>query len=299
MMGKSPCLFFLAVWIIAGFLASQAQGVPVVFTVDKTQSHITLSGNLAGFTITNQGPRSLETAYTGNINADVAGSTIQFTGSSQIIAETNGVWQPDVGGGSGSAPADYGGKASTPLGTAYGAARNLVLDLTSSSLTMTGGNFDSTELVFSFVTNFNPALDYNAPILGPGSEPLAGYSTNTVANGASLTTNGTVATLLLQVNAQFKFTLFQTGDTTLIVAGQITATNSVANPPAAPVISSIVISNQNVVISVENATAQSQLLSSTNLTSWSPTSANVTTNSGMTVFTVPVSGEKNFYRVQK
>ena len=297
---SSPFVLFLLALVCASFPGSEAQATPMVFKVDKTQSHIALSGDLAGFTVAEQAPGSLQTTYTGSINADVAGSTIQFTGASQIIAETNGVWQPDIGGSSGSAPANYGGEASISfLGTGYAALRNLVLDVTSPPLTMTGGGFDSAALVFSFASNSGSKVDYNAPILGAGSKVLAGISTNTIVNGASLATNGNVAMLLIQVNAQFKFSLVATNDTTLNVAGQIVATNSLANPPTQPIISSLVISNQTVVISVENATAQSQLQSSTDLTSWSPAGGTVTTNSETTVFTVPSSGDKHFYRVQK
>ena len=145
----------------AVFIIDRALAAPVVFTVDNTQSQITLSGKIAGSPLTAQGSGSLMTTYSGNINADVAGSTIQFTGSSDIIAKTNGVWQPAVGGATGSALADYGGKASLSfLGTGYGAARNIVLDLNSPLLTLTGTNFDSTALVFSFGASSSSSFDY-------------------------------------------------------------------------------------------------------------------------------------------
>ncbi len=80
--------------------------------------------------------------------------------------------------------------------------------------------------------------------------------------------------------------------------GQIVATNSIA--AAAPVIQSINVTGQNVVMMAENASLQSQLLASTNLTSWLTASFTVTTNnSGGIIFTTPMTGSHGFFRVQQ
>jgi hypothetical protein len=280
------------------FFLDRALAGAVVFTIDSSQSQISLSGKIAGFPLTAQGAGSLMTTYSGNINADVAGSTIQFTGSSAIIAKTNGVWQPAVGGASGSALADYGAQANLSFfGTGYGAARNIVLDLTSPLLTLTGTNFDSTALVFSFATSSASSFDYYTS-LKHGTLSLTGNSTNSVANGASLTTNGNVMKLVIQINAQFAFTLLNAGDTPLDLTGQIVATN-LMTAAASLNISSIVLNNQNVVLTVENALAQSQLQTSTNLTSWLPASTTVSNYSGSMIFTTPLSGPQSFFRVQQ
>ncbi len=282
-------------FLCAVFSAVRLQAGQVVFNIDPTRSQLTLSGKVAGYTFTTQGTGSLTTTYRGNINANVTGSTIQFTGSSTITAETNGVWQPVVGGGAGSAAADYGAQATVPpFGTGYGAMRNAVFDVTSSSLTLTGTNFDSSALVFSFTPSSNPTLDYNL-VLEHGTLALAGYSTNAIANQASLSTNGNVVQLVIQINTQFSFTLLSSGDTPIDLTGQIVATNSLAPP----FINSIVVTNQNAVLTVANATTQSQLLSSSNLISWSPASSTVSNNGGMIIFTVPVAGPHAFFRVQK
>jgi hypothetical protein len=280
------------------FLSERAPAAPEVFTIDSSQSQTILSGNIAGFAITPQGAGSLITTYSGSINADVSGSTIHFTGSSMIIAKTNGVWQPGVGGASGSAAADYGAQASIEgFFTADGAARNVVLDLTSPLLTVTGTNFDSSALLFSFATGSNSSFDYRVSgISESGSLSLAGNSTNTVANGASLTTAGTTQKLVIQFNTPFTFSLLSPNDTTLVLTGQIVATNSAVVPF---MISSIVLSNQSVVLNVENATMQSQLQSSTNLTTWSSASGTVSSNAGITTFITPMTGKQGFFRVQK
>jgi hypothetical protein len=278
------------------FFIDRALADPVVFIVDNSQSQVTLSGKIAGYPLTAQGAGSLTTTYSGDINADIVGSTIQFTGSSSIVAETNGIWQPAVGGASGSAVADYGGKASLSfLGTGYGAARNIVLDLNSPLLTLTGTNFDSTALVFSFAASSASSFDYYTSI-AHNTLSLTGNSTNSVANGASLSTNGNVLKLVIQINAQFAFTLLSTGDTPLDLTGQIVATNLLAAAPL--MISSIAVTNHNVVLTVENATAQSLLQSSTNLQTWLPASTTVSNYSGSMIFTTPLSGPQSFFRVK-
>jgi hypothetical protein len=293
-----PCFTASVLLLSAMALTNRVQAGQMVFAIDPTRSQLTLSGKIAGNAFTTQEAGSLTTTYSGNINANISGSTIQFTGSSTITAATNGVWQPAVGGGSGSATADYGAEATVEfLGTAYGALRNIILDVTSSSLPLTGTNFDSGALIFLFSSGSSSALDYNA-ILEHGTLSLAGYSTNTIANEASLTTNGNVEQLVIQINTQFAFTLVSPGDTPLDLVGQLVATNlSVVS--ASPFINSVIVTNQNVVLTVENATTQSELLSSTNLMTWASASATVSSNSGTVTFTVPVSGPHDFFRIQK
>lgn len=286
--------------IVVALVISKTQAAPTVFVLDDSQSQVTLSGTVAGTAFTAQGPGSLTTHYNGHINADISGSTIQFPGGSVLNALTNGVWQPAVGGSVGTGPADYGAVASVNLGifsaNVYGAARNIVLDLASPMLSVTGGSFDGSSLVFGFATN-TATLDYN---YGSGSTiALTGYSTNTVANGATLSTNNGVLKLAIQIDTQFTFSLLSSDDSTLHLTGQLVATNATA-VAAAPVFQSVAVSNQSLVMTVQNATAQSQLMVSTNLTNWMPATGTTTTNSsGSVIFTAPMSGPKGFFRVQQ
>jgi hypothetical protein len=297
-MNQNPLFPAAILFLCLALPVVPAGAAPMVFTVDSTQSQISLSGQIAGYPMTSQGAGSLTTTYSGNINATVSGSTIQFTGSSTITAKTNGIWQPAVGGGSGSALADYGAQATIPfVGTGYGAARNIVLDLTSPLLTVTGTNFDSTALIFLFANSSSSSFDYNAGFAGSGTLSLIGNSTNSVANGASLTTNGNVLKLVIQLNATFAFNLLSTGDTPLTLTGKIVATNLLTAPT---IISSFVLTNQSAVLTVQNASTQSQLQISTNLTSWLPASGTVSNNLGATIFTTPLSGgRQSFFRVKK
>lgn len=271
----------------------------LVFTINSAQSVVSASGLIAHFAMTAQGSGALTTSYSGNINASLSGSTIQFTGGSSIMAQTNGVWQPAVGGNSGSAPADYGPEAlvdEPPIGffKVYGALRNVLFDVTSPVIPITSGSFNGTNLVFSFVTN-TATFDYYSSI-DSGSQNLNGYSTNTIASGATVSTNAGVRTLTIQINTQYVFKLVSANDSSVTLTGQLVATNVIATP--APVIQSFTINGQNVVATTGNTTAQSQLQVSTDLTTWLPASATVTTNgSGMIVFTSPIGGAHAFYRV--
>jgi len=279
----------------ASVLVISAQAAPQSFTLDSSQSQITLAGKAAGFTFVEQGTGSLTTHYSGTVKAELGASTIQFTGGSSIDAQTNGVWQPAPGGGAGSAPADYGAKANLGLGTAYTAMRNVVLDVTSGTLNITNGNFDSTALVISFPTNAHSAFDYNAGFVGTGSAPLAGYSTNTLANGASLTTSATGQKLTLHLDATYVFSLLSSNDSTLHMTGQLVATGA----PPAVVIHSIVVSGSTITLAVDNGLASSQLQGSTNLVDWFPVNATSSTTGGVTTFTALAGGPLEFFRVQK
>lgn len=295
-------LIRLGGWLAAGLLQPVLAG-PVAFTVDSSQSFIFMAppSGLAGFAATPQGPGALVTSYSGSLNVDLSGTTIQFPGGSAMVAQTNGVWQPAVGGTSGSAPADYGPQASVvitpfPPTTAYGALRNISFDVTSPALPLTGTNFNGTNLVFSFAS-VNAAMDYNST-LKAGSLALGGYATNAVAGGTTLSTNGGLRTLFLPISAQFLFTILSANDTKLYLSGQIVATNALTVP--APVIESISVTQQIVVVAADNVTGTSQLLVSTNLTAWSPAAANLATNNlGWILFTTPVNGSREFFRVQQ
>ena len=241
-----------------------------------------------------QGPNSLISSYGGTIFASQSDGNIQFPGQSQISAANNGIWQPAPGGNTGSAPADYGGQINFQyIGTTYAALRNVVLDVTSPLLPVNNGNFDSSALVFSFAPNANATLDYST-FNGAGSQPLTGYSTNSVLNGATLATNGTRQTLTIYVQTQFTFSLINPNDTTLNLNGQIVATNS------PPLFQSITLTNQTLVLTVQNATGQSVLQSSPDLTAWSAANPAVTTNGPTSLtYTVPLTGGNSFFRVEQ
>jgi hypothetical protein len=104
--------------------------------------------------------------------------------------------------------------------------------------------------------------------------------------------------MTLQINSQFQFMLITVNDSIINLTGKLVATNAAPLPP--PVILSIAKNDQYAIVTTENATAESSLLSSTNLATWSPTSATITTNgAGMIVFTTLIRSPQAFYRVQQ
>jgi len=66
-----------------------------------------------------------------------------------------------------------------------------------------------------------------------------------------------------------------------------------------PLIQTMVVSNHTAILTTKYTTPQSLLLSSTNLTTWSTTLAEVTNDSGWAVFTVPLAEPRMFFRVQQ
>jgi hypothetical protein len=275
-----------------------------VFTVNPSLSQLTASGDVAVSFISPQAPGALTTTYSGTINVDLTDTNITFTGGSLVAAQTNGSWQPAVGGIPGSMAADYGGTNTEDIGPGGGgihppgnfALRNVIFDLTSPVLTTTNGGFDASSLTCILVTNTATIDYYYAASVGTnsGSEYLNGYAANTFSAGAFISTNAGVRQLTLPVNARFTESVILPRD----LDSQITFSGQLVATIAPPIIQSIVLSPPGVVITTTNATAQSVLLVSTNLTSWSPASATLSTNgAGLIVFTTPYSGGNDFYEI--
>jgi hypothetical protein len=297
-------------WLLTSLCLTQVSASPVVFTLVSSSSQLAASGFFLGGQFSQQAPGSLTTSFSGTINADLTATTIQFTGGSLIAAQTSGIWQPAVGGVPGSDPADFGGTNNANLGSGGApgvpgnfSLRNLSLDVTNAPLAMTNGGFDGGSLIFDMITN-TTSIDYYYALSGAttneGSMNLIGYSTNATGTTAMLSTNAGVRQLVLQVNAFFLTTLVIHNDTQITLTGQLVATNAAPTPPAPPIIQSIVKTPPNVAITTLNTTAQSVLMVSTNLMSWTSSGATISTNGlGLIVFTTPISAGHYFYRVQQ
>lgn len=287
---------FLFCYLLIGaiLLVGMAQGRSA-FTIDSSQSRLSLTGKIDGYPLSEQASGSLTTAYKGFLNLNISNSTIQFTGLASVPAITNGIWRPGFGGTNRSSIADYGAQASIPfVGTGYGAGRNIVLDIASPLLNLTGTNFDSSRLIVSMPTNSGATFDYIIGIQEFGSVPLYGISTNAVATGSFISTNGDTIKVVVQIN----MTITGTNKTLLNFTGKLVATNSVsAGIP--PVITSLIATNHNFILTVSNAGGQSQLLGSTNFVNWTPVVATTNVNGSTVVFTTPIAGPNEFFRIQK
>jgi hypothetical protein len=184
----------------------------VSFALVQAQSNVTLSGTVAGFPITQQGTGSLTTSYTGavQVDLDLANNLITFMPSQEAVAQNTGNWQPLPGGNTGSAPADYGGRV-VALGAVFAIRDLRAAASTAAALTMAGTGatrtFPSTQIA---TTVTNGSLDYNAGILGTGTNSLIGSSgTNDAgtADGSFIDLMDGTARLTNPVNASFMTTL--------------------------------------------------------------------------------------------
>jgi hypothetical protein len=297
------------------FLLAQADLVvasPVAFTLDSTNSVITLSGSvnipLAGVTpLVEQSPGSLTAHYSGTVLLDLTPPTIQFPGASSIVAQTNGVWQPAAGGVAGSAPADYGGKVIISLGifgngTGYAAVRNIKLDLTSLVLTLTNSGFDASWLNVFFLTNAPPApvLDYQITGTGlvtpsSGASPLHGSLTNSQAT-AYLTNTAGLLKLVIPVNVTNTTSFNSPNDTTMVLQGQLVAT---APASAWPLVVNIGVTGAQVALTWPSVTGQVfTVLSSPDLRNWITNSGTTVVNGNSTSWSASQSGNARFYRVR-
>ncbi len=172
--------------------ALEERTVPTVLNMYITSGSLTLSGTvthpLGTSNITQQGAGSLVTNYIGYVisDYDAGARTLALDFNGYAFALNSGNWQPAVGGGAGSAPANYGGQVSIPLfGTGRAAVRELIVGQgTLSPLPLTvsgiGFSFPSTQ----YLAIYYGFADYNAPVGGSGRADLTGaVAVNTAAAG--------------------------------------------------------------------------------------------------------------------
>jgi hypothetical protein len=288
--------FALVGSLIPLFEAPAVSAESVVFNIVPQESQVTLSGSVSGYAIQQQASGSLVTSYSGTIKAEVTGDSIQFTGGSVLDSAVNGTWQPASGGGAGSAPADYGAQVSTPLGTARGALRNIVLDLQSDPIAISNSSFPATNLVFAFPAESTAVFDFNAGFLGSGSHPFAGKSTNETATVATLANSATQQTLTINIDTVFQFNGLQENDSRAHLTGKVVATRAL--PELETKFTSISIQNGTIRLEAEGAGSY-RLESSSDLVHWSPVNPTVTTEGEKTVYSAPTNGGIEFFRLVK
>ncbi len=271
-----------------------------VFNMATNQSTVTISGSVIGGTITNQGPGSLTTTIGGTLQVSLVGNTIQFNGQSQILAQTNGNWQPNADGTAGSAPADFGGGANLGIAAGVAALRNIQLDVISPAIPISGGQFDSSSLTFLFPSNSLSSLAYNVSglLTKHGSVPFTGYATNKVTALGSLATVGNQQKLTIPVDATFYLKLVSANDTVIRLQGQLVAVQSAQAGPF--VLQSFAVQNQAVTFQWQGAPGQQfQVQCSTNFLTWQTNATIVTPAAGTYTWTGAVTGPLKFFRLVK
>ncbi len=290
--------FYRVSWMaafVAMVMTNALSAATDTFVVNPDLSSLSLSGTVAGQSAKEQASGSMTTQVGGKITIEQAGSFLQFPGGSQLILYTNGTWQPALGGGSGSAPGNFGGKASLLFLTAYAALRNTQFDVTSPALSLTSDTFDSGSLSFGFLTNSGAVFDYNVGTFGSGSVVLTGLSTNNVTTKSSLSTTGGVQTLTIPIDTKFYMKLLVEGDTVLNIKGQIVATRTVQAPVQ---IGQITVAGQTITLKWSAAAGQKFIVrSSSDLKIWATREANLTSVDGNYSWSGAVSGTAEFFQL--
>jgi hypothetical protein len=272
------------------------------FTIDSTQSSLTLSGSLQGFPIDQQGPGSLTAYYKGTIIADVTDTTITFVGGSLITAITNGVWSPNTNGVAGTAPANYGGSLNAGIITGTAAFRALVYDATSGALPITAGSFSALGMTFSFPPSASSVLDYRYTVFTSttgGHKALAGNSTNNIISSGSVSNLAGNLVLTIPVDFTNSSTLGSAGSLQYHLQGQFVA---VVAAVAAPLkISAFQLNAGQLNFTIGTISNQSYtILGSTNLPDWSITNDQFTATNTSTTRTIPLPAlPREFFRVRQ
>ncbi len=283
---------FSTVLLLASSLVIQA----TTLNVDPTQSQITLSGTVAGFTLREQGTGSLSTTVGGTMDVTLANNQIQID-SANLDPNTNGNWKPGKNG-TDTAPADLAGQASSIVGTITGALRDLVVTATSQAKTLDAtGRFDASSIIFAFPPNSTSVLDYNAGFLGVGSKALAGNGTNQTATVGTFVSNNGVQTLTIALDATFYFSLLSDNDSQLTLKGQLVATSG-GSQPVNPTISDVQLKDGKFQFTASNTTANTQVQGSTTLNSWAEQQATITAVDASTrTFVIPATEKFQFFRL--
>ncbi len=219
----------VTLWAAAG----AARAVDVTFTLDTPNSVLTMSGDILGATIVQQGTGSLSTTYSGTISAQWTPGTILFT-AAEADANVNGNWQPAVGGGSGSAAADYGGKATYMVVINITlAGRDAEFGLSSAPIALVGNNFDATQVL---ITTTSGSVDYRAVnaiggLVASGTQSLVGGSGNNQAAAVgSLVVTGSDAVLTFPILYTTEFDIPGYGTGAVTVTGTLVGTAIVPEP---------------------------------------------------------------------
>lgn len=225
--------------LLAGALAMVAAPIAFgaeAFTVDPAQSRVAISGNALGAPLEEQGSGSLVTSYGGTLYVELSGGSIQFASGSRLTAKDSGSWQPLPDGSSGSASANYGGKAGDFFTTGVAAARKVEVNVTSGPLPVVNGNFDVQPVTFAVPADASSSLAYQVTgaINKSGAYALAGQTAGGMATTGSLYTVGNQQILTIPVNYTAYFSIASANDTTLVLTGQLVAirTLTTATPVA-------------------------------------------------------------------
>lgn len=204
------------------------------FVIDPLRSVLTLSGTATsyGWSISSQTttPNGLSTSFAGTIDATLGAGSITFNNSA-AAANLSGTYQPAIGGGPGTAPANYGPYWGGGPWSGYSALREVIGSLSSGPITLSGGNFDASQLLFSFLSG---RLDRYITIFPSGSmsgtQSLIGVSPMNGSGTGTLATSAGIETLTVPIDISFNVTMLDANDSTFRLRGNLVATSAVPEP---------------------------------------------------------------------
>ena len=216
--------------ILMSLRFSQAQS----FVVDPDQSRLAISGTVAGFQLREQGPGSLSTSYTGEIQVVRSANGIQLAGG-VLGANDSGAWRPLPDGSNGAAAANYGFLISVVLvQNVVAALRNFVTVPTSGELPVDANGAFSTTGIVNTITSADFAFRASGVVANTnGGFSFAGaVATNTADTlGHIVRTNGEEV-ITVPLDATVTGTFLAPDDTTIQFAGRIVARRALAPSPA-------------------------------------------------------------------
>lgn len=210
----------------------------LVFNLVPASSVLVGSGSFNSIVFSPQGTGSDRTQWMGQVTVQVDSlsnpTSLQIT-TGVISALNSGIWQPAVGGATGSAAANYGFNVNLGLATGRIALRDLVT--TAAMLTPTSVSNGGGGTYFFGVSGLNPvranatggSVDYNAGILGSGTTPSTGGGDNMTLGAGQLTIAGLNAT----INVPVDFTFSGTAGgfpTTFRIVGNLVGTATIPEP---------------------------------------------------------------------
>ena len=231
----SVCSFVVMLCPLA---ASTVCGEVVTYTIDPTQSSLSVLGSLNGNPAGAQTAGSLSTSFSGTIVADRTPTTIAFNGGSVLNAalqasnqQPNSSAIPDTNG-----PADYGRTADGPFGTTiFEALRGVLLDIeddtSGAGIPIVGTQFNSLSMIILFDAGSSD-LNYGNSTL---ETELAGLgNSNSGGQPSMIEVLGSTEKLTLRISSGPVFyTVQQTNDSDVSFVGEIVATRTVPEPGGA------------------------------------------------------------------
>ncbi|HRY50090.1 MAG TPA: hypothetical protein P5186_18725 [Candidatus Paceibacterota bacterium] len=292
----------LAVFCVA---ALSSQGETNDFVVDESETRITVSGIVAGLTVQEQAAGSLSASAKGTLRIETQAQTIRFVGGSLLDFVTNGSWSPLPDGGDGTAPGDFGAKASGLIGNGEAALRDIEFDVVSDVLAVDSqGRFDGRQLVFAFPPDASSVLSYRIrSFLGvfSGVQELKGLSTNQIASSVIEDSDAENQILRISMDANLLFSLVAEDDSIMNLKGQIVARRSIS--PVFRILEIGILaepSSPRIQITWSSKTGEVfRVQGSVDLRTWETLTSDIQASGTVTSWNGPMNSPCQFYRVMR